>query len=154
MAEIEPTTDPAANVRPRRVFGTFAAFILAFACGVVADRQLGIAAGGRIIAPGSAAAIVAGAERPPGWIADFAGAFCKGDAAYVVANIGGELAAMPEEQIAAALARPKWTCARIRYLGHATNPQAENFVFVTTMDGGEEMWWVFAVVDQKVVAIQ
>jgi len=30
MAEIEPTTDPAANVRPRRVFGTFAAFILAF----------------------------------------------------------------------------------------------------------------------------
>ncbi len=61
---------------------------------------------------------------------------------------------MGEEQLAAALAQPKWDCAGIRYLGRASNVQAENFLFVTSMKGGEEMWWVFAVVEEKVVAIQ
>jgi len=150
MAEI-PTPDPAANVRPSRVFGTFAAFILAFVGGMVVDRQLATTPVGRIAAP---AAIVAGHERPPGWISEFADAFCKGDASFIVSHVGGELALMPEDQIAAALAKPKWTCDRIRYLGHANSPQSDNFLFVTTMTGGEEMWWVFAVVEEKVVAIQ
>ena len=160
MAEIEPATPveaprpPAPNMhdaRPGHVFATFGAFILAFVCGIAADRQLASTPVGRIVTP---AGIVAGIERPPGWIRDFADAFCNGDASFIVAHVGGELAQMPEDQIAAALAKPKWTCSRIRYLGHANSPESDSFLFVTTMTGGEEMWWVFAVVEEKVVAIQ
>lgn len=134
--------------------GVTAALVLSFAWGALAYRELGgvRAAADAPLAETSAFA-VAGEEAPPGWVSDFAGAFCAGDAAHIAANVGPPLEGRAAE-IEQALGQRSWTCADTRYLGTGANPMGEFYVWITVDEEGLDQWWVFTVADQRVVSIE
>jgi hypothetical protein len=127
------------------------ALVLSFAWGALTYRELGT--NERIVAAPLAAAAVAGVESPPGWVADFVNAFCAADAEHIASRIGPPLDGQAAE-IEAALASREWSCTDTRYLGGGENRMGEFYAYVTIDQGGGEQWWVFTVVDEKVVAIE
>lgn len=127
-----------------------AALVLSFAWGALTYRELGAT---RIVQGPVVAGAVAGSESPPGWVADFATAFCNADAEHVAAKIGPPLDA-EAAQIAEAFASREWSCADTRYLGGGENTRGEFYAYVTIDDTGGEQWWVFTVADEKVIAIE
>jgi len=98
------------------------------------------------------ATALAGHQAPPAWIDEFARAFCSGDAAFVSSHVSGELD-IGEERIIDAFARRTWDCASSRYLGSATNTEGQHHVYVMTGTDNGEQWFVFTVVNDKVVGI-
>lgn len=152
-----PATTEPAPAKPRRSLnwkgpvGLVAALVLSFAWGALTYRELGVT---RIVqgAPVVAGA-VAGSESAPRWVGDFVSAFCDADADHVAAKIGPPLDAQAD-QIAEAFASRDWSCADTRYLGGGENARGEFYAYVTIDDSGGEQWWVFTVVDEKVIAIE
>lgn len=130
--------------------GMAAALVLSFAWGALTYRELGAT---RVIQGPVVAGAVAGSESAPAWVGDFVTAFCAADAEHVAAKIGPPLAA-EASQIAEAFASREWSCADTRYLGGGENTTGEFYAYVTIDAGGGEQWWVFTVVDEKVVAIE
>jgi hypothetical protein len=148
-----PTEAPPANAaRPRNWRGTAgiaAALVLAFVWGGLAYRELGP----RTRSFAGVLPAVAGQQSPPGWVDDFATAFCDGNADSLAARIGppltGNVAAISQ-----ALQDRQWKCAHMTFLGGGANPKGQFFVYVMRDDSRNEQWWVFTVVDGKVVAIE
>ena len=130
--------------------GMVAALVLSFAWGALTYRELGST---RVVQGPVVATAVAGSQSAPAWIGDFVTAFCDADAEHVVAKIGPPLDA-EAAQIAEAFASREWSCTDTRYLGGGENTRGEFYAYVTIDDGGGEQWWVFTVVDEKVVAIE
>lgn len=130
--------------------GMAAALVLAFAWGALTYRELGAT---RIVQGPVVAGAVAGSESAPAWVGDFANAFCSADAEFLATRIGPPLDAQAA-QIAEAFASREWSCSDMRYLGGGTNSNGEFYAYVTIDAGGGEQWWVFTVVDEKVVAIE
>lgn len=128
-----------------------AALVLSFAWGALTYRELGT--GARALDGPIAIAAVAGSEAPPGWVGQFATAFCEGDAQQISTRIGPPLDGQTAE-IQKALESREWTCSDVRYLGGGTNDSGEFYAYITVEQGGGEQWWVFTVVDEKVVAIE
>jgi hypothetical protein len=148
MVAERPTIVPAAHGRGwRSTVGVGLAIVLAFAWGALAYRELSPV---RKIA--SAPVAVAGVQTPPGWIDEFANAFCAGDATKVVALVGPPLAGQGP-QIAEALATREWSCSDTRFLGSGLNTKGSFYVWVTIDDDKHEQWWVFTVIDDKVIGI-
>ena len=130
-----------------------AAVVIAFAAGALSYREGTTLLGPRVAAARvSSATAVAGRQAPPGWIDEFARAFCGGDATFVSDHVGGELDIGPD-RISDAFARRAWVCASSRYLGSATNPEGQHHVYVMTGKDDTEQWFVFTVMDDKVVGI-
>lgn len=132
----------------KTTIGVGAALALAFAWGALAHRELSPV---RQIA-GAPLTSVAGTQAPPRWISDFATAFCNGDADKVVARVGPPLAGQGP-QIAQALSTREWTCSETRFLGGGFNSKGSFYVWVTIDDAKHEQWWVFTVVEDKVIGI-
>ncbi len=139
----------------RPLFGGAGALVLAFVWGALAYRELAprtVAVAGARQAGVAPAGIVRGTENPPAWMAKFADAFCAKDAEFVATHLGGPLAMSPE-QAASALSQRDWTCTGSRFLGAGANAERTFFVYVIQRSGGEEMWFVFSVEDDKVVGV-
>lgn len=149
-AAAAPAPPPAAKRSWKGPLGVALALVISFAWGALAYRELGTAA--RVTSP-IAMASVAGSESPPGWVADFAAAFCSADGAHIASRIGPPLSGQTA-QIEEALASRAWSCSDTRYLGGGTNRDGQFYAYVTMDDNGGEQWWVFTVVDDKVVAIE
>lgn len=130
--------------------GMVAALVLSFAWGALTYRELGST---RVVQGPVVAGAVAGWGSAPAWIGDFVTAFCDADAEHVAAKIGPPLDA-EAERIAEAFASREWTCTDTRYLGGGENARGEFYAYVTIDDDGGEQWWVFTVVDEKVIAIE
>jgi hypothetical protein len=130
--------------------GLTAALVLSFAWGALTYRELGDA---RVIEGPVVAAAVAGSESAPAWIGDFATAFCNADAAHIAAHIGPPLDAQAQ-QIEEAFASREWSCSDTRYLGGGENARGEFYAYVTIDNSGGEQWWVFTVMDDRVIAIE
>jgi hypothetical protein len=129
------------------------AIVLAFVWGGIADRQLTPSKAARILpAAVAAGAAVQGSETPPGWINDFASAFCKGDAKTIAPRIGPPLT-NNVDAIANALSDRDWTCSGIRFAGGGSNPKGSFYLYVTRDGQNAEQWWVFTVIGDQVVAI-
>lgn len=126
--------------------GMVAALVLSFAWGALAYRELGAT---RVIQ----GPVVAGAESAPAWVGDFVSAFCAADAEHLAARIGPPLDAQAEK-IADAFASREWSCTDTRYLGGGENTRGAFYAYVTVDKTGNEQWWVFTVVGEKVVAIE
>jgi hypothetical protein len=127
-----------------------AALVLSFAWGALAYRELGAT---RIVQGPVVAGAVAGSESAPSWIGDFANAFCDADVEQVTARIGPPLDTQAD-QIAEAFSARDWSCTTTRYLGGGENARGAFYAYVTIDGGGAEQWWVFTVVDEKVIAIE
>lgn len=151
----EPPKKPATPLRHfRGPIGIAAALVLAFVWGGLAYRELGPGATStKAFAGVVPAAAVAGSQAPPGWIGDFASAFCDGDARSLATHIGPPLSGNVAG-IEQALADRDWSCTAMRYLGAGTNPNGTFYVYLMRGESEGEQWWVFTVVDEKVVAIE
>jgi hypothetical protein len=148
-APVEPA--PARQKRSwKGPLGLMAALVLSFAWGALTYRELGAT---RVVPGPVVAAAVAGSESAPAWIGDFATAFCDADAEHVASRIGPPLAAQAD-RIAEAFASREWSCADTRYLGGGENARGQFYAYVTIDSSGGEQWWVFTVVDERVVAIE
>ncbi len=147
-----PRSDAAPPRRLRGAIGIAAALVLAFVWGGLAYRELGPRATARSAAAGVLPA-VAGAQSPPGWVGDFADAFCGGDAGSIATRIGPPLTGNVTA-ITQALSAGDWSCRDMRFLGGGTNPNGTFYVYVMRAKDENEQWWVFTVVDEKVVAIE
>jgi hypothetical protein len=149
-----PAATGPAPAPPRRSWkgplGLTAALVLSFAWGALTYRELGAT---RIVQGPVVAGAVAGLESAPSWIGDFATAFCGADAEHVASRIGPPLDAQAD-QIAEAFASRQWSCADTRYLGGGENARGAFYAYVTIDGTGGEQWWVFTVVDEKVIAIE
>ncbi len=148
----QPPQAPAA--RPRRLRGAIgmaAALLLAFVWGGLAYRELGP----RTVRSfaGVVPTAVRGAEAPPGWIGDFAAAFCGGDAGSIAPRIGAPLTGNVEA-ISQALTDRDWSCSAMRFIGGGSNPKGTFYVYVMRDRSNNEQWWVFTVVGDQVVAIE
>lgn len=133
-------------------FGLFAALALSFAWGALTYRELGTP--GRVgDSPLIASSALAGSEAPPQWVGDFADAFCTADAEHIAARIGPPLDGKTVE-IQEALATREWSCVDTRYLGGGANDKGEFYAWITVDAGGREQWWIFTVMNEKVVAIE
>ncbi len=164
---VQPATAPVAD-QPRRerphprfsgLIGTGLALVVAFVWGGLAYRELGpkttlraLPASVASTVRGSATA-VRGSEAPPGWVDDFATAFCGGDAKALADHVGPPLTGQVD-QISQALSQRDWDCGDMRYIGGGANPRGTFYVFVMTDKQSEEQWWVFTVLDDKVIAIE
>lgn len=153
-AGIPPEPPPAPAARPRSwrgPIGIAAALVLAFVWGGLAYRELGP----RTKALGSVAPLtaIAGSQSPPGWIGDFANAFCDGNADALAVHIGPPLTGNVAG-IAAALQDREWTCQRMTFLGGGANPKGAFYVYVMRDGTENEQWWVFTVLGDKVIAIE
>ena len=154
----EPATmarEPAPMPRRRNWpggLGMATAIVLAFVWGGIADRELTPSRSARILPAAVAATAVQGSESAPGWINDFASAFCKGDAKTIAPRIGPPLT-NNVDAIANALSDRDWTCSDIRFAGGGSNPKGSFYLFVTRDGHSAEQWWVFTVVGEQVVAI-
>lgn len=150
-----PTEPPPANAAPPRrwrgTIGIAAAIVLAFVWGGLAYRELGPRTAAKSFA--GVAPVVAGAQAPPGWVGDFAGAFCDGNADSLATHIGppltGNVAAITQ-----ALTDREWKCSHMTFLGGGSNPKGTFYVYLMRDDTQSEQWWVFTVVGEKVVAIE
>jgi hypothetical protein len=131
----------------RTTLGIGLAIVLAFAWGALAYRELS-----PVRSLASAPVTVAGVQAPPGWINEFADAFCAGNADKVVALVGPPLAGQGP-QIAEALATREWSCSDTRFLGSGLNTKGSFYVWVTIDDDRHEQWWVFTVIDDQVIGI-
>jgi hypothetical protein len=151
MASAAPTLPPRRR-NWRGGLGMATAIVLAFVWGGIADRQLTSSKGARILPAAVAATAVLGSESAPGWINDFAGAFCKGDARTIAPRIGPPLT-NNVEAIANALSDRDWSCSGIRFAGGGSNPKGSFYLFVTRDGHDAEQWWVFTVVGDQVVSI-
>ncbi len=94
-----------------------------------------------------------GAGAPPQWIADFASAFCRGDAKTLAARIGPPLT-NDVQAIASAISDRDRSCADIRYAGGGSNAKGAFYMYVMRDDNEAEQWWVFTVVGDQVVAVE
>ncbi|TMG41883.1 MAG: hypothetical protein E6H94_00480 [Chloroflexi bacterium] len=154
--EAPATAAPAAApARPTRaVWGLLATIVIAFGTGALTYREANtlLARPVRASAAATGATALAGHQAPPAWIDEFARAFCSGDAAFVSSHVSGELD-IGEERIIDAFARRTWDCASSRYLGSATNTEGQHHVYVMTGTDNGEQWFVFTVVNDKVVGI-
>jgi len=147
----EPPPAPAARPRSwRGTIGLAAALVLAFVWGGLAYRELGPTT--KAFA-GVVPTAVAGQQAPPGWIGDFANAFCDGDADRLATRIGppltGNVAAITQ-----ALQDRDWKCSRMTFLGAGSNPKGTFYVYVMRDDEQTEQWWVFTVLEDRVIAIE
>lgn len=150
----EPPKRPATLLRHfRGPIGIAAALVLAFVWGGLAYRELGPGTTGTTKAFAAVVPAVAGSQAPPGWIGDFANAFCDGDARSLATRIGPPLTGNVAG-ITQALADRDWSCTAMRYLGGGTNPKGTFYVYLMRDKSDDEQWWVFTVVDEKVVAIE
>lgn len=151
MIPAEPR-EPAASTarRLRGPIGVATALALAFVWGGLAYREVAAPRGPSLA--GEARTAVRGSEAPPGWVGDFATAFCTGDAPTLASRLGPPLTA-DVAAIEQALSNRESTCANIRFIGGGANPQATFYVYVTRDDAASEQWWVFTVVGERVVAI-
>lgn len=157
-----PAEEPGRG-RPRPRFsglvGTALALVVAFVWGGLAYRELGPKTTTRVVPASVASTVrgsataVRGAEAPPAWVSDFATAFCGGDAKALAVHIGPPLTGQVD-QISQALAQRDWDCGDMRYIGGGANPKGTFYVFVMTDTQSEEQWWVFTVMDDKVIAIE
>ncbi|MGH2377466.1 MAG: hypothetical protein ACRDGT_03245 [Candidatus Limnocylindria bacterium] len=127
-----------------------AALVLSFAWGALTYREIGAT---QVVARPVMAAAVAGSESPPGWVADFATAFCDADAEYIASRLGPPLEGQAAD-IEEAFASREWSCSETRYLGGGSNGSSEFYAYVTVEGTGGEHWWVFTVRDERVVAIE
>jgi hypothetical protein len=153
------TEEQPINAAPRRrrnwrgAAGMGIALVLAFVWGGIADREMGPGkAAARMLPAAVQGTAVAGAQAPPRWIDDFAGAFCKGDAQTLAARIGPPLT-NNVDAIANALSDRDWQCNGIRFAGGGMNPRGAFYMFVTRDAQNGEQWWVFTVIGEQVVAI-
>ena len=149
-----PAMQPAPPPRRRNWrggLGVATAIVLAFVWGGIADRQLAPARSMARILP-SAVTAVQGSEAPPQWIADFASAFCNGDANTIAPRIGPPLTGNVEA-ISNALSDRDWKCNDIRFAGGGANPKGSFYMYVSRDGQNAEQWWVFTVVGEQVVAI-
>lgn len=151
LAPAAPETPQPAPKRPaprwRGVAGTALALVIAFAWGALAYREMSPV---RKIA--GAPVAVAGMQAAPGWMTEFANAFCSADGKVVSARLGGQFDGKLD-QVEHALATRDWDCTSTRFLGSGTNVEGQFFVYVTVSPEGKDQWWVFTVVDDRVVAI-
>lgn len=143
-----PVRPPARGRGRRPTIGVGLALVLAFAWGALAYRELS-----PVRQFASAPIAVAGVQAPPGWISDFAKAFCNADAVHLATRMGPPLAGQTEA-IAQALATREWSCSTTRFLGGGTNSKGSFYVWLTIDDDQDEQWWVFTVVNDKVIAIE
>ncbi len=149
------TPQPAAPKRRsyRGALGMATALVLAFVWGGLAYRELGPRTARAFAGSGVGPTAVLGTQAPPGWVGTFASAFCDGDADSLAPLIGppltGNVAA-----ISAALSDRDWSCSAMHYIGGGTNPKGTFYVYVMRDKSENEQWWVFTVVDEKVVAIE
>jgi hypothetical protein len=127
------------------------ALVLAFVWGGLAYRELGPRTARSLAA--AAPAAVRGAEAPPGWIGDFATAFCDGDASSIAPHIGPPLT-NNVDAIAQALTDRDWSCSAMRYIGGGANPKGTFYVYVMRDGANNEQWWVFTVIGDQVIAIE
>jgi hypothetical protein len=134
----------------RGAIGVAVALVLAFVWGGLAYRELGPS--GRALAA-TVPTAVRGSEAPPGWISDFATAFCDGDADTLATRIGPPLSGNVEA-IKEALQDRDWSCSAMRFIGGGSNPKGSFYVYVMRDKGNSEQWWVFTAVGQQVVAIE
>ena len=148
--------EPAPPPRKRNwqgALGLGTALVLAFVWGGIADRQFApTLKTARILPVAAANTAVAGSEAPPGWIADFAKAFCSGDAQTIAPRIGPPLT-NNVEAISNALSDRDWQCSEIRFAGGGQNPKGSFYMYVTRDAENAEQWWVFTVIGEQVVAI-
>ena len=149
-----PTEPQPPAALPRRSYrgaiGVAVALILAFVWGGLAYRELGPRS--RALAAVGPTA-VRGSEAPPRWIADFAKAFCDGDADLLATHIGPPLTGNVDA-IAAALHDREWSCSAMHFLGGGSNPKGTFYVYVMRDKTQNEQWWVFTAVGEQVVAIE
>ena len=154
-AGVPPPAPPRRKRDWQGALGMATALALAFVWGGIADHQLSPGTKAARILPAPAAAAntaVLGSEAPPSWIADFAGAFCKGDAQTIAPRIGPPLT-NNVEAISNALSDRDWQCNDIRFAGAGSNPKGSFYMYVTRDAENAEQWWIFTVVGEQVVAI-
>ncbi len=149
------TPRPAAATRRsyRGALGMATALVLAFVWGGLAYRELGLRTARSFAGAGVGPTAVLGTQAPPGWVGDFASAFCDGDADSLATRIGPPLAGNVAA-ISAALSDRDWSCSNMRFIGGGANPKGAFYVYVMRDKTEDEQWWVFTVVDEKVVAIE
>jgi hypothetical protein len=153
VSPVQPAVPPA----PRRrrwhgALGMATAIVLAFIWGGIADRELTPARSVARILPASVGTAVLGAEAPPQWVADFASAFCSGDAKTIAPRIGPPLT-NNVDAIANALSDRDWTCGDIRFSGGGRSAKGAFYLYVSRDGRNAEQWWVFTVVGEQVIAI-
>jgi hypothetical protein len=137
----------------RPIFGVLAVIALAFGSGALAYREAESLFVRPVRGAARPAAAVAGQQSPPAWVGEFARAFCSGDAGYVSAHVAGQLD-IGEVRISDAFAHRAWQCLSSRYLGTASNTDGDHHVFVLQGNDQQEQWYVFTVLEDKVVGLE
>src|SRR2546423_15038450 len=100
-------------------------------------------------------------DGPPGWLRDFSTAFCRGDATYVAAHLGGKYAGVDEAMVQGqfdSLHGSSGDCVAAHYLGTLTGADgAHQYIYVFDFAGAglrSSAWFVFTTLAERVVNIE
>ncbi|MDE3112027.1 MAG: hypothetical protein KGN00_11530 [Chloroflexota bacterium] len=131
--------------------------MIAFVWGGITYKELGPKATAYLPAPVVSAAdgsAVLGTESPPGWVSDFAKAFCGADAQALAGRLGPPLTGQVD-RISQALSQRDWSCSDMRYIGGGTDPKGTFYVYLMRDDqNNAQEWWVFTTMNDQVIAIE
>jgi hypothetical protein len=100
-------------------------------------------------------------DGPPDWVRQFASAFCRADASFVVAHLAGKYDGMGETAVRDeldAMRAGSGDCSSVRYLGGLTAADgARQYIYVLDFVGTDHrrsVWFVFTTMAGRVVNIE